>query len=99
MTERLEWINSMKKDEYEIGFWQGSTNIGSFNRFRLGSNQPGNWSNVSDPQIDKILDEHTEAASEAKRGELMAQALKIVYDQALLTSAMALTHAVERTSA
>jgi peptide/nickel transport system substrate-binding protein len=94
MTERLEWINSMKKDEFEIGFWQGSTNIGSFNRFRLGSNQPGNWSNVSDPQIDKILDEHNETASEAKRGELMSQALKIVYDHAILTSAMALTHAV-----
>jgi peptide/nickel transport system substrate-binding protein len=93
-TERLEWINSMKKDDFEIGFWQGSTNIGGFNRFRLASKEPGNWSNISVPQLDKTLDEHNETMSEAKRHDLMKNALKIVYDQALLTSAMALTHAV-----
>lgn len=93
-TERLEWIKNMKKDDFEIGFWQASTNIGGFNRFRLASKEPGNWSNISVPQIDKILDEHNEASGEAKRHELMKNALKIVYDQALITSATALTQAV-----
>ena len=45
-------------------------------------------------QVDKLLDEHNETFSEAKRHEQMKNALKIVYDQALITSATALTQAV-----
>jgi len=93
-TERLEWIQNMKKDDFEIGFWQASTYIGGFVREKLATKAPGNWSNISVPQVDRILDEHNETSSEAKRHELMKGALKIVYDQALITSATALTQAV-----
>ena len=93
-TERLEWIQNMKKDDFEIGFWQGASYIGGFLREKLASKSPGNWSNISVPQVDKILDEHNETASESKRHELMKGALKIVFDQALITSATALTQAV-----
>ncbi len=93
-TERLEWIQNMKKDDFEIGFWQASTNIGGFIRRNLATRSPSNWSNISVPQVDRILNEHNEAPSEAERHELMKSALKIVYDQALITCATGLTQAV-----
>ena len=93
-TERLEWINNMKKDTFEIGFWQAATYVGGFVREKLATKSSGNWSNISVPQVDKLLDEHNETASESKRHELMKEALKIIYDQALITSATALTQAV-----
>ncbi len=40
-TERLEWINNMKKDNFEIGFWQGSTFLGGFVRDRIYHQIPG----------------------------------------------------------
>lgn len=92
--ERLEWINNMKKDNFEIGFWQASTFPGSFNRVALMTKFPSNWANVSNPQVDTLLDEHSKTLDENKRHELMKEALKIIYDQALLTAATALTHAV-----
>ncbi|MEM2914570.1 MAG: ABC transporter substrate-binding protein [Candidatus Bathyarchaeia archaeon] len=92
--ERLEWINNMKKDNFEIGFWQGSTTPGGFIRIRLATKSPGNWSNISNPEVDRLLEEHARTFDESKRHELMKEALKIVYDQALLTCATALTHAV-----
>ena len=92
--ERLEWIQNMRKDDFEIGFWQASTYIGGFIREKLATKSPANWANISVPQVDRILVEHNEASSEAKRHELMKDALKIIYDQALLTSVMALTQAV-----
>lgn len=93
-TERLEWIQNMKKDDFEIGFWQAATYPGGFIREKLATKSSGNWSNISVPQVDKLLDEHNETFSETKRHELMKNALKIVYDQALITSATALTQAV-----
>ena len=60
----------------------------------MATKSPANWANISVPQVDRILVEHNEASSEAKRHELMKDALKIIYDQALLTSVMALTQAV-----
>ncbi len=92
--ERLEWIQKMTKDDFEIGFWQASTYIGGFIREKLLSKSPPNWSNISIPEVDRLLDEHNQTYSEAKRHELMKAALKIVYDQALVTSATALTQAV-----
>jgi len=55
---------------------------------------PSNWANLSHPQVDRLLDEHSKTLDEAKQNQLMKDALRIVYDQALLTSATALTHAV-----
>jgi peptide/nickel transport system substrate-binding protein len=92
--ERLEWINNLRKDNFEIGFWQASTFPGSFNRVALMTKFPSNWANLSHPQVDRLLDEHSKTLDEAKQHQLMKDALKIVYDQALLTSATALTHAV-----
>jgi len=92
--ERLEWIKNMKKDNYEIGFWQGATFPGQLIRDRLTTKAPGNWANLSVPQVDQLMDEHAKTFNEAKRHELMKEALKIVYDQALLTCATALTQAV-----
>jgi peptide/nickel transport system substrate-binding protein len=92
--ERLEWINNMKKDNYEIGFWQAATFPGGFVRDRLTTKSPGNWSNVSHPQVDQLVDRASETFDEAQRHQLMKEAFKIVYDQALLTCATSLTHAV-----
>jgi peptide/nickel transport system substrate-binding protein len=92
--ERLEWIKNMRKDNFEIGFWQASTFPGSFNRVALMTKFPSNWANISNPQVDRLIDEHSKTLEEAKQYELMKEALKIVYDQALLTCATALTHAV-----
>ena len=92
--ERLEWINNMKKDNFEIGFWQAATFPGGFVRDRLTTKSPGNWSNVSHPQVDQLMDQACETFDEVKRHQLMKEAFKIVYDQALLTCATALTHAV-----
>ena len=92
--ERLEWINNMKKDNFEVGFWQGSTFPGSFNRVYIETKYPSNWSNLSNTDVDRLLDEHSKTLDPQKQHTLMKEALKIVYDQALLTCAMALTHAV-----
>ena len=93
-TERLEWINNMKKDNFETGFWQGSTFPGGFVRDRIYTKSPPNWSNLSNPDVDRLLDEDAKTLDPAKRHELMKEAFKIVFDQALLTSATALTQAV-----
>jgi peptide/nickel transport system substrate-binding protein len=93
-TERLEWIQNLRKDNFEIGFWQASAYLGGFIREKLTTGSSANWANISVPQVDQILDEHSKTISEAKRHELMKSALKIIYDQALLTSATALTQAV-----
>ena len=92
--ERLEWISNMKKDNFEIGFWQAATFPGGFVRDRLTTKSPGNWSNVSHPQVDQLVDQASETFDEPKRHQLMKEALRIVYDQAFLTCATALTHAV-----
>ena len=92
--ERLEWINTMRKDNFEIGFWQASTFPGSFNRVALMTKSPSNWANISHPQVDRLVDEHSKTLDETKQHELMKEALKVIYDQALLTCATALTHAV-----
>jgi ABC-type transport system substrate-binding protein len=44
--------------------------------------------------VDQLVEEHAKTFNPAKQHELMKEAFKIVYDQALLTCATALTHAV-----
>jgi peptide/nickel transport system substrate-binding protein len=92
--ERLEWINTVRKDNFESAFWMSCPFPGSYCRVALMSKFPANWTNISNPEVDRLLDEHAITLDEAKQHELLKEALKIVYDQALLTCAAAVTEAV-----
>jgi ABC-type transport system substrate-binding protein len=92
--ERLEWINNMKKDNFDIGFWQAATFPGGFVRDRITTKSPANWTSISHPRVDQLVEEHAQTLNPLRQHELMKEAFKIIYDQALLTSATALTHAV-----
>jgi ABC-type transport system substrate-binding protein len=94
--ERLEWINHMRKesDDFDAAFWMASVMPGSFCRAVLMTKFPSNWSKISHPEVDRLIAEHGITVDAAKQHELLKEAFKIVYDQALLTCAIATTQSV-----
>lgn len=94
--ERLEWNNYMynSKDEFEAAFSAGASELGGFVRPRFYTNGSINHGHISIPRLDQLLDEHARTFSEAKRHEIMKEAFKIIFEQALVTCASALTNAV-----
>ena len=58
------------------------------------SGAKGNWGQFKNPEVDSLLDKHLREPDEAKRAQILSQALKIVYESAELTSAYAITQAV-----
>jgi len=92
--ERLEWLSAMKKDNYEACMWQGSVFPGGFVRDRLFTGAPSNWTNISLPALDKALIEDSQTLSTAKRHEIMKNAFKMLYEEALITNGTATTYAV-----
>jgi len=69
--------------------------MGAFIRPKLMTGAPGNWSNFKNPQVDRMLEEHLQTLERTKQHELLKDILKIVYETAELTSAFAVTQAVE----
>ncbi len=92
--ERLQWIETMRQDTYEAGFWNAATYPGGFIRPKLMSGAKGNWGQFKNAEVDALLDKHAKTLEREKRHELMAKALKIVYTSAELTSVYAITQAV-----
>jgi peptide/nickel transport system substrate-binding protein len=92
--ERLGWIESMRKDTFQAGFWSAASYMGAFIRPKLLSGAKGNWGQYKNPEVDKLLNEHVQTMDRAKRHEIMKNVLKIVYDSAELTSVYAITQAV-----
>lgn len=92
--ERLEWLAAMKQDNYEGCLWQGSVFPGGFVRDRLLTGAPSNWTNISLPAVDKLLNEDAQTMSLEKRHEIMKSAFKQLYEEALITNGTATTYAV-----
>lgn len=83
--ERLAWIETMRKDTYETGFWNATTTLGAFIRDRLVSGGKSNWGQHKNPKVDQMLEEHIKTVDRAKRHELMAEILRTVYEAAEIT--------------
>ena len=92
--ERLGWIESMRKDTFQAGFWSAAPYMGAFIRPKLLSGAPGNWGQFKNPEVDNLLNEHVQALDRKKRHEIMKNILKIVYESAELTSVYAIPQAV-----
>ena len=84
----------MRKDTYQAGFWSAASYMGAFIRPKLLSGAKGNWGQYTNPEVDKLLNEHVQTMDREKRHEIMKNVLKIVYDSAELTSVYAITQAV-----
>ena len=92
--ERLGWIEAMRKDTFQAGFWSAATYMGAFLRPKLLSGARGNWGQMKNPKVDGLLEKHVKTVDLAKRHEIMKEILKIVYESAELTSSYAITQAV-----
>jgi ABC-type transport system substrate-binding protein len=92
--ERLGWIEAMNKDKFQASFWSSASYIEVFVRSKYSSGSKENWSNFSNPKMDKLLEEHVKTMDQKKRAEIMKEAFKILMEAAEITSAFATTHAV-----
>ncbi len=92
--ERLGWIEAMRKDTFQAGFWSAAAYMGAFLRPKLLSDAKGNWGQYKNPKVDKMLEKHVRTMNIDKRHEIMKEVLKTVYESAELTSAYAITQAV-----
>jgi ABC-type transport system substrate-binding protein len=92
--ERVAWIASMRKDTFQAAFFLTSPYPEGFIQVYLLSGAGANWPNISNPNVDKLLLEHSRTVDQSKRHELLKEALKIVYESAELTCVYAVPLAV-----
>jgi ABC-type transport system substrate-binding protein len=92
--ERVAWIASMRKDTFQAAFFLTSPYPEGFIQVYLLSGAGANWPNISNPNVDKLLLEHSRTVDQSKRHELLKKALKIVYESAELTCVYAVPLAV-----
>jgi ABC-type transport system substrate-binding protein len=92
--ERLGWIDAMRKDTFQAGMFIVNNYPETFNQFHLLTGAGANWQNSSIPQADKLLLEHLRTVDQAKRHDLMKEALKLVYESAEIACVYALPQAV-----
>jgi peptide/nickel transport system substrate-binding protein len=81
--ERLAWIDKMKLNNFEIGFFRsnGSPDPAAFNKFHQ-TKQAANYANYSNPEVDKCLEEGASEYDVAKRHEIYKRCLKTMLDDA-----------------
>ena len=90
--ERLQWIETMRKDTFEAAFWRASASLGGFFRGYFLSGARSNWNNMNHPEIDKLLNQMVSTVDRAKRHEITKEALRLVYETAEVGSAYASTY-------
>ncbi|MHB0871767.1 MAG: ABC transporter substrate-binding protein, partial [Chloroflexota bacterium] len=88
--ERLSWIDAVRAMNFDTCFWRGSFSYTSVDpdtaTSRLVTGSGGNWSQFSDPDIDRMMKEGAAVADPKKRHEVYREVLKIVQEKALLYS-------------
>jgi peptide/nickel transport system substrate-binding protein len=93
-VERVQWIDTMRKDSFEASTWGSSTSMGGFVENYLMSKAPANWSKVNIPKVDQLLEKLPSTIDARMRHEIVKEALKIVFEAAELTCAYAYSAAV-----
>jgi ABC-type transport system substrate-binding protein len=79
--ERLAWIDKMKSNNFEIGFFRsnGSPDPAAFNKFHM-TKAAANYANISNPEIDKCMEEGASEYEFAKRADIYKRCLKLILD-------------------
>lgn len=86
--ERLAWIDQMRANNFQAGFWRG--NLASAvvepdalrNSFMCGS--ANNWAQWCNPDVDKYMTEGGATSDQAKRQAAYSNAYRIIQEQAYL---------------
>jgi peptide/nickel transport system substrate-binding protein len=81
--ERLAWIDKMKSNNFELGFFRssGSVDPSTFSKYyRL--NGGANWANYKSPEVDKCMEDGDTEYDFAKRNEIYKRCLKLIMDDA-----------------
>ncbi len=90
--ERLQWIETMRKDTFDAAFWAASASLGGFFRGYFLSGAPSNWNNFNHPEIDKLLNQMVSTVDRTKRHDIAKEALRMVYETAEVGSAYAVSY-------
>jgi peptide/nickel transport system substrate-binding protein len=93
-VERVQWIEGMRKENFDASTWGSSTSMGGFLEGYLMSKAPANWSKMSIPKVDELLEKLPASIDRAKRHEIVKEALKTVFEAAEMTCAYAYYAAV-----
>jgi peptide/nickel transport system substrate-binding protein len=92
--ERLQWIDSMRKDTFDSAMWTAFQSMGGFFRTYVETGAPANWSNFSHPEIDKLLNQIDATVDPTKRNEIAREALRMMFETAEVGSAYAVPYMV-----
>ena len=92
--ERNAWIENQHKDNYEASMLSAATYMGGFNQPKLQCGSPGNWGNYCNSKVDEMLQEHKSTFDRGKRHDLMSEILRIVYEDAEMSTCYAVSGSV-----
>jgi peptide/nickel transport system substrate-binding protein len=79
--ERLAWIDKMKSNNFELGFFRssGSVDPATFNKYYTLKGG-ANWANYQNPEVDKCMVEGDTEYEFSKRHEIYKRCLKLIMD-------------------
>jgi ABC-type transport system substrate-binding protein len=79
--ERLAWIDKMKANNFNVGFWRPLTQVDpDWVTFEVGTGAPGNWANFSEPELDKCMAEGRQELDLNKRADIYKKCQRIIYE-------------------
>jgi ABC-type transport system substrate-binding protein len=85
--ERLAWIDAVRVNNFQAAFWRGvfQTVVDpDVLKTRIKCGAPGNWAQVCDPDIDRLMDEGGATMDPRKRHEIYRDVLRLVQERAYL---------------
>ena len=85
--ERLAWIDAVRANNFQAAFWRGvfQTVVDpDVLKTRITCGAPGNWAQVCDPDIDRLMDEGGATMDPRKRHEIYRGVLRLVQERAYL---------------
>ncbi len=85
--ERLAWIDAVRANNFQAAFWRGvfQTVVDpDVLKTRIKCGAPGNWAQICDPDIDRLMDEGGATMDPKKRHEIYRGVLRLIQERAYL---------------
>ena len=91
--ERLAWIDEVRAKKFQSCFWRGTfvtTVDPDLLATRIKTGGAANWAQLSDPELDRLMDEGASTLDTQRRHEVYRQVLQMIQEKAYLGTGIAM---------